>query len=188
MFCVNPWHGVSPGPSIPECFTAVIEIPKGSTNKYELDKASGLLKVDRVLHSAVYYPANYGFIPQTYCDDHDPLDVLVLGQWPLPSLCLVEARAIGVMQMIDDNEEDDKIIAVHVNDPDVSHIQDISNLPDHKLHELRRFFEDYKALERKSNVSVERFMGRFDAFAIVKKALALYDEQKRELVNFPVAL
>ena len=120
---MNPWHDVEIGEQSPEVFNSIIEIPIGSRMKYELDKVTGLLKVDRVLYSAVHYPANYGFIPRTYCDDHDPLDVLVLGQAEVVPLCIVRAKAIGVMQMIDQNEEDDKIIAVHVDDPEYRDFQ-----------------------------------------------------------------
>jgi len=114
---MNPWHDVAIGEGAPEYFNTIIEIPIGSRIKYELDKDTGLLKVDRVLFSAVYYPANYGFIPQTFCDDGDPLDVLVLGQVEVVPLCIMRAKAIGVMQMIDQEKEDDKIIAVHADDP-----------------------------------------------------------------------
>src|SRR5512141_352181 len=118
---MHPWHDVDPGSSAPAFVRAIIEIPKGSKGKYELDKDSGLLKVDRVLFSSVHYPANYGFIPRTYCDDHDPLDVLVLGQEPVVPLAIMRAKAIGVMKMTDQGEEDDKIIAVHADDPEYSH-------------------------------------------------------------------
>ena len=118
---VHPWHGIEPGKKTPELVECIIEVPRGSRNKYELDKKSGLLRLDRVLYSAVFYPANYGFIPQTYCDDRDPLDILVLGQEPVVPMCILTARPIGVMQMIDQDEEDDKIIAVHAHDPAFSH-------------------------------------------------------------------
>ncbi len=178
---MNPWHDVQIGDKAPEVCNAVIEIPIGSTVKYELDKPTGLLKVDRVLFSAVHYPANYGFIPRTYCDDNDPLDVLVLGQVEVVPLCIMRAKTIGVMQMIDQNEEDDKIIAVHADDPEYLHYRDISELPEHKLKSLRRFFEDYKALENKQ-VKVERFMGRFDASNIIEKSMKQYAERRAELV------
>lgn len=179
---MNPWHDVEIGERAPEVFNAVIEIPIGSSVKYELDKATGLLKVDRVLYSAVHYPANYGFIPRTYCDDNDPLDVLVLGQSEVVPLCILRAKTIGVMQMIDQNEEDDKIIAVHADDPEYMHYRDISELPEHRLKAVRRFFEDYKALENKQ-VRVERFMGRIDACNIIEKSIRLYAEKKAELIG-----
>src|SRR6188768_2835058 len=142
----HPWHDVTPGEHLPSEFNALVEIPMGSSVKYELDKKTGLLRLDRVLYSAVFYPANYGFIPQTYCDDRDPLDILVLGQEQVVPMCILTARPIGMMQMVDQNEEDDKIIAIHENDPAVSHFRDISQLPEHTLNELQRFFEDYKIL------------------------------------------
>lgn len=169
----NPWHDIPYGANAPEMVTAIIEIPKGSKNKYELDKDSGLLKVDRVLFSSVHYPANYGFIPQTYCDDRDPLDVLVLGQEAVYPLTLMRAKPIGVMQMIDQNEEDDKIIAVHADDPEYSEYSDVQQLAKHKTRELQRFFEDYKLLEHKA-VRVERFLGREPALEIIAQAIALY--------------
>lgn len=171
----NPWHHVSPGKNIPEIVNGIIEIPKGSRAKYELDKESGLLKLDRVLYSSVYYPANYGFIPQSFCDDNDPLDILVLSQIDFVPLCLVSAKVIGVMRMLDNNEADDKIIAVCANDPSVSHIYDISELPQHFISELRNFFEDYKKLEWKS-VVVEDFLGKTMAMQIVQESFELYKQ------------
>ena len=166
---MNPWLDVALPESVEAPFPALIEIPRGSRNKYEIDKETGLLKVDRVLYSAVYYPANYGFIPRTYCDDGDPLDVLVLGQEPVYPMCLVEARAIGAMRMRDEKGLDDKIVAVHVNDPAVSHYRDIGELPPHQLNEVRRFFQDYKLLEHKE-VVVENFVGPYAALDIYRKA------------------
>ncbi len=154
----NPWHHVSYGDQVPEFVNAIIEIPKNSRAKYELDKESGLLKLDRILYSSLYYPANYGFIPQTFCDDQDPLDILVLSQLEMDPLCLVEARVIGVMRMLDQGEADDKIIAVCGQDMSVAHIHDISELPPHFMKELRHFFEEYKKLENKV-VKIEEFEG-----------------------------
>lgn len=171
----NPWHDVERGENAPQTINGIIEIPKGSKAKYELDKSSGLLKLDRVLFSAVHYPAAYGFIPKTYCDDNDPLDILVLCSVDIVPMCLVEAKVIGVMQMIDGDEEDDKIIAVAAHDISVNHFNDISDLPPHTLNEMQRFFEDYKALEHK-HVTVERFMGREDAYRIIEDSIKLYDE------------
>jgi inorganic pyrophosphatase len=166
---VNAWTDVALPPSHTEPFPSIIEIPQGSRNKYELDKETGLLRVDRVLYSAVFYPANYGFIPRTYCDDGDPLDVLVLGQEPVVPLCLMMSRIIGAMRMRDEKGIDDKIIAVHVNDPAVSHYQNINQLPPHQLAELRRFFEDYKTLEHKQ-VVVEDFVDPQSALEIYRRA------------------
>lgn len=140
----HPWHDVRLPKDLEPWFPAYIEIPKGSKVKYELDKATGLLRVDRVLYSAVHYPANYGFVPRTYCEDGDPLDVLVLGQEDVAAGVLMRARAIGVMRMRDDKGQDDKIIAVHVDDPEYLGYKTIHDLPSHRLDEVRRFFLDYK--------------------------------------------
>jgi inorganic pyrophosphatase len=172
---MNPWHDIEPHKKSPSLVDCIIEIPRGGRLKYELDKSTGLLRLDRVLYSAVFYPANYGFIPRTYCDDKDPLDILVFGQEPVVPMCILTARPIGVMQMIDQDEEDDKIIAVHEHDPTVNHYTDISKLPEHTLNEMQRFFEDYKALEHKK-VRIERFRGKEDALNIIEKAFRLYDE------------
>src|SRR5947207_15482148 len=173
---MHPWHDVELGDHVERHFRAIIEIPKGSKVKYELDKRTGLLWLDRVLHSAVHYPANYGFLPQTYCEDGDALDALVLGQEEVVPLCVLRARAIGVMTMSDDKGRDDKIIAVHVDDPEYEHYHDISELPPHRLKELERFFLDYKALENKV-VNVEDFRGRADAEETVREAARRYREQ-----------
>src|SRR6266446_1374472 len=152
---MHPWHDVELGDHVERHFRAIIEIPKGSKVKYELDKRTGLLWLDRVLHSAVHYPANYGFLPQTYCEDGDALDVLVLGQEPVVPLCILRARAIGVMTMRDEKGRDDKIIAVHVDDPEYEHYHDISELPPHRLKELERFFLDYKVLDLQGRARAE---------------------------------
>src|SRR6478735_129916 len=142
----HPWHGVPYGSQAPRIVNAIIEIPQGSRAKYEIDKPSGLLRLDRVIYSSFYYPANYGFIPQTYGDDNDPLDILVLSQIDIQPLCIIEAKVIGVMRMLDQGEGDDKIIAVALNDMSVNHINEIEELPTHFILELRNFFEDYKKL------------------------------------------
>src|SRR5215470_479579 len=147
---IHPWHDVTPGDKLPSEFKTVIEIPFGSSVKYELDKTSGLIKLDRVLYSAVYYPANYGFIPQTLAEDDDPLDVLVLCQEAVVPLTLVKARAIGLMTMIDSGKRDHKILAVAVHDPEFSGFKEASELPIHRLSMVRRFFQDYKMLEGKA--------------------------------------
>jgi inorganic pyrophosphatase len=175
---VHAWHDVPLGERIEERFAAVIEIPKGSKVKYELDKDTGLLRVDRILHSAVHYPANYGFLPQTYCEDGDPLDVLVLGQEPVVPLCVMRARAIGVLTMTDDKGRDDKIIAVHVDDPEYEHYRDISELASHRLKELERFFLDYKVLEHKM-VNVEDLRGHAHAEDVIRDAVRLYRDTIR---------
>src|SRR5262245_11846823 len=164
---MNAWHDCYVDKqSIERSFPVIIEVPKGSKNKYELDKETGLLRLDRVLFSAVHYPANYGFIPRTYCDDNDPLDALVLGQEPVHPLTLIEARAIGVMRMRDEKGLDDKIVAVSVHDPAFADYTIATQLPAHMLREIRRFFEDYKVLENKQ-VIVEDILGPADALRIV---------------------
>jgi inorganic pyrophosphatase len=176
---MHPWHDSYVDDAIvSDAFPVVIEIPKGSKNKYELDKETGLLKLDRVLYSAVHYPADYGFIPRTFCDDGDPLDALVLSQEPVYPLTLVEARAIGVMRMRDEKGIDDKIVAVSVHDPAFSGYTDKAQLPGHLLLELQRFFQDYKALEHKQ-VVVEDLLGPGDAVTIIRAALELYRKLRR---------
>jgi len=164
------------GADITRDFRCVIEIPKGSKVKYELDKQTGMLWLDRVLHSAVHYPANYGFLPRTYCDDGDPLDVLVLGQEPVVPLCILRARAIGVLTMSDDKGQDDKIIAVHVDDPEYAHYRDVAELPPHRLREMQRFFLDYKVLENKA-VDVDRIQGWAAAEQVIRDAVRLYRDR-----------
>ena len=176
---MHPWHDTYVDDAvISTAFPVVVEIPKGSTNKYELDKETGLLRLDRVLYSAVYYPADYGFIPRTFCDDGDPLDALVLGQEPVYPLTIVEARAVGVMRMRDEKGIDDKIVAVSVRDPSFSEYTDKAQLPGHVLRQVRRFFEDYKVLEHKQ-VIVEDMLGPEDALRIIKDALEMYRQLRR---------
>lgn len=177
---MHPWHDVELGEQAPEIVTAVIEVPAGSNVKYELDKKSGLIRVDRTLFSSVHYPANYGFLPQTYCEDHDLLDVLVLGQESLVPLCIVRAKPIGLMKMIDQGESDDKVIAVHFDDQEYAHYKSIDELPPHRLDQVRRFFEDYKALEHKT-VSVEGFLGAPEAINAVERSMRLYVENRDRL-------
>jgi inorganic pyrophosphatase len=178
--CTHPWHCIETGKDAPAFVKGIIEIPKGSKGKYEMDKASGLLRLDRVLFSSVHYPANYGFIPQTYCDDHDPLDILVICSIDVYPMCIIEAKVIGAMEMIDGNERDDKIVAVANNDMSVNYINDLSELPPHTLVELKRFFEDYKMLEHK-NVIVEQFMQKEKAYEIILESMRLYQEKKDTL-------
>ncbi|HET9955611.1 MAG TPA: inorganic diphosphatase [Polyangiaceae bacterium] len=170
---MHPLHDILVTQSIEEFLPAVVEIPKGSKLKYELDKRTGLLMLDRVLYSSVHYPANYGFIPQSYADDGDPLDILVLMQEPVVPLTIVRARPIGGFSMTDDKGVDDKIVAVAVDDPAFSHLADVSELPLHIMREIKRFFEDYKALEHKMSV-VEGLYDRKQAFVVVRAALEQY--------------
>jgi inorganic pyrophosphatase len=176
---MHPWHDCYIDEAlITSAFPAVVEIPKGSTNKYELDKETGLLRLDRALHSAVYYPADYGFIPRTFCGDGDPLDVMVLGDEPVYPLTIVEARAIGVMRMRDEKGVDDKIVAVSVRDPAYADYRDKAQLPAHVLRQFKRFFEDYKVLEHKQ-VSVDDMLGPEAAIEIIADALQMYKQLRR---------
>ncbi|MEZ4599489.1 MAG: inorganic diphosphatase [Syntrophotaleaceae bacterium] len=178
---MNPWHLVPVDQTrIDKGFPVVIEIPRGSKNKYELDKQSGLLRLDRVLYGALHYPANYGFIPRTLAEDGDPLDVLVLGQEPVHPLTLLEARAIGVMRMRDEKGADDKIIAVNVHDPAVADYTGHEVLPHYQMLEIRKFFEEYKTLENK-DVVVEDLEGIPKALQIIAAALARYNDMADEL-------
>ena len=180
-FMIHPWHDVRPGlkeKSLPAHFRAIIEIPKGSSNKYELDKPTGMLRLDRVLSSAVYYPANYGFIPQTLAEDDDPLDVLVFCTEKVPTMCICEARAIGVMTMIDDGAPDHKIISVLINDHEFEDYQTIQDFPKHTFKMLKRFFEDYKQLEGKS-VEVDEIQPAALAHEIIDASLVRYSEARQ---------
>ena len=176
---MHPWHDIETPEPIDESLVGFIEIPKGSKVKYELDKKTGLLKVDRVLWSAVHYPANYGFIPRTYCDDGDPLDILVLCQEPVAAGVTMRARAIGYMQMRDDKGLDDKIIAIHLDDPAFAQYTHIRELQPHTLHELKRFFMDYKTLENKA-VIVDDFLGPFEANKTIRQAIEDYKKLMAE--------
>ncbi len=169
----NPWHVVPYGDQSPQIVNAIIEIAKGSKVKYELDKETGLLRMDRVLFSSVHYPTNYGFIPKTYCGDKDPLDILVISSEVFEPFCLAKAKVIGVMRMLDNNEQDDKIIAVAYNDISVNHINDVSELPPHTEKEIIRFFEDYKILENRK-IEVSQFFGREVAYKIIEENIEMY--------------
>src|ERR1700757_5271594 len=166
----HAWHDVTPGEQLPAQFTAVIEIPMGSSVKYELDKETGMLRLDRILYSAVFSPANYGFIPQTLAEDDDPLDVLVLCQEAVAPLTLVNARAIGLMTMMDSGKKDHKILAVAVNDPEYNGFHEAEELPAHRLNMLRRFFQDYKTLEGKA-VEVDDLQPAASALPVIESAL-----------------
>jgi inorganic pyrophosphatase len=174
----HPWHDITPGEHLPREFRAVVEIPLGSSVKYELDKQSGLIRMDRLLYSAVYYPANYGFIPQTLAEDDDPLDVLVLSQEAVAPLTVIPARAIGLITMMDAGKKDHKIIAVATGDPEFNSYQEASQLPPHRLLVLRRFFQDYKQLEGKV-VEVEEMAPVDTAYPIIEDALHRYSQERR---------
>ena len=175
----HPWHETSIGQNPPEFVNGLIEIPKGSRAKYEVDKESGLIKLDRVIYASMYYPLNYGFIPQTMGEDHDPLDIVVLTQVSVVPLCVIPSKVIGVMQMVDRGEADDKIIAVAEQDPSVNQINDVRDLPDHLRAELKHFFENYKTLENKK-VVVDEFMDKAYAMRVIEKSISFYKEHFRK--------
>lgn len=169
----NIWHDVSPKRITPQDFLCVVEIPKGSKNKYELDKETGYLMLDRILYTSTHYPANYGFIPRTYGDDGDPLDVLLLCSESLEPLTLVRAYPIGVITMIDNGRNDEKIIAIPFNDPNYNMYTDIDQLPGHVFDEMRHFFSVYKNLENKST-AVDEVSARDEAVKIIEGAIDNY--------------
>lgn len=169
----NIWHDISPKRITPEDFICVVEISKGSRKKYELDKETGLIILDRVLYTSTHYPANYGFIPRTYGDDGDPLDVLLLCAEPLEPMCLVRAYPIGVISMIDNGRNDEKIIAIPLNDPNYNQYTDIDQLPQHIFDEMRHFFTVYKNLENKET-AVNEVSNRDEAIKIIKEAIDHY--------------
>ena len=173
---MNIWHDIDSSRITKNDFVAVIEIPKGGRNKYELDKQTGLLKLDRVLYTATHYPANYGFIPRTYAGDEDPLDVLVLCQEEIVPMALVEVYPIGVLKMIDQDQVDEKIIAIAKQDPFLNMYQDIEEIPSHISAEIKHFFEVYKQLEGKQTM-VEEIMGREEAEKIIEDSIANYNKR-----------
>lgn len=177
---MHPWHDVEVGDESSETIAAIIEVPKGSKTKYEIDKMTGLIKVDRILFSSVHYPANYGFIPRSLGEDMDPLDILVLTQEAVVPLAIMPARPIGVMKMIDQGVADDKIIAVNLKDPEYEHYKAIDELPPHRLKEMKRFFEDYTVLENKK-VVIEKFQDPTQAWTIIREALKRYEDHKQTL-------
>lgn len=177
----HPWHDLPNNPdTVHEYVNAVVEITRGSRVKYEVDKPTGMLKLDRILHTPSVYPANYGFLPRTYCDDNDPLDVLILNHDPIVPMAICKVRPIGVMRMVDDGEGDDKIIAVLVKDPAFNEYVDLDQVPPYLLREIRRFFEEYKTLENKT-VVVDGFGGAEEARNIIRTSLELYRREEANL-------
>lgn len=172
----NIWHDISPSRILPEDFIAVVEISKGSKKKYELDKETGLIILDRILYTSTHYPANYGFIPRTYADDHDPLDVLILCSQPIEPLTLVRCYPIGVISMIDGGHNDEKIIAIPFGDPTYNAYKNIDELPSHVFDEMSHFFQVYKALENKTT-AVQEVNKRDKAIEIITAALENYIEK-----------
>ncbi|MBO4327180.1 MAG: inorganic diphosphatase [Clostridia bacterium] len=172
----NIWHDISPKRINPEDFVAVVEIPKGSKKKYELDKATGMLMLDRILYTSTHYPANYGFIPRTYGDDLDPLDVLIICSEDIEPMTLVRCYPIGVISMIDAGRRDEKIIAIPFNDPNYNMYHEIHELPQHLFAEMSHFFTVYKSLENKQTAVNDEVGGREDAIAIIKEAIDNYIE------------
>ena len=170
---MNIWHDIDDDRITKDEFIACIEIPKGSKKKYELDKETGLIILDRILYTSTHYPANYGFIPRTYSQDKDPLDVLVLCDETFDPLVLVRAKPIGVLKMIDNDETDEKIIAVCINDPQMNCYEDISDLPEHKFEEIRHFFSVYKQLEHKPTVVTE-INGVDEAKRVIETSINAY--------------
>lgn len=173
---MNIWHDIEEDRIKEDDFVGVVEIPRGCNNKYELDKKTGLLKLDRILYTATHYPANYGFIPRTYAGDNDPLDVLILCQEAIYPLTLVECYPIGALRMIDNNEEDEKIIAIAKHDPFLNTYKDISEIPAQVSAEIKHFFEVYKQLEGKQT-TVDKIMGREEAEQIIEKCMENYKEK-----------
>jgi inorganic pyrophosphatase len=175
----HPWHEASPGDNPPEFVNGIIEIPKGSRAKYEIDKDSGLIKLDRVIYASMYFPLNYGFIPQTLGDDGDPLDIVVLTQVSVVPLCLIPSRVIGVMRMVDRGQADDKIIAVALQDASVSEFNEVNQLPEYLKVELKHFFENYKVLENKK-VTVDEFQSKGKAMEVILHCMDLYKKSFRQ--------
>lgn len=179
---MNIWHDMAPEKITPDAFPAVIEITKGSKNKYELDKSTGLLRLDRILYTSTHYPANYGFIPLTYADDDDPLDVLVLCSEEIIPMTIVDSYPIGVIKMIDNGKPDEKIIAICKTDPYYNCYDSIYELPSHIFDEMKHFFSVYKALENKTT-AVDELGGKEEAKRIIEKSLKNYKEKRQELLN-----
>lgn len=176
MKAFNAWHDLSLGDEAPGTVRAVVECSPATKIKYEIDKESGMLMVDRVLTSSVRYPANYGFLPKTYCDDGDPLDVLIVCQEPIALMAVVDVKIVGVMKMTDGGEQDDKLIGVSANDYQWRHVEDLSDLPDHLVAEMKNFFETYKKLKG-GDTQITDVLGREEALQVVEDSIKLYNEK-----------
>jgi len=172
----NPWHHLMQGRDFPRVINAVIEVSMGSSTKYELDKETGMLRLDRFLYSPVHYPADYGFIPRTYWEDDDPLDIIVLSNFPVLPMTLVKTMPIGALRMIDENQDDTKVIAVHSTDPRFENYHNLRDIPKHTIKEMRHFFEIYKELQG-MRVKVIEFRDRKYAYKVIKKGISLYEKK-----------
>jgi inorganic pyrophosphatase len=181
----HPWHDISPGDKSPRIVNAIIEIPRDSQQKYELDKESGMLKLDRFLYSAVYYPGDYGFIPQTLWEDDDPMDIIILTNRPVYPLTLVSARVIGAIRMFDNKELDDKIIGVYDSDPRFSEYNDLKDIPRHVIAELKHFFETYKELQLQAKVTVPEILSREDAWKDIETSKGKYRRSRQSILGAP---
>lgn len=175
------WEKLTPGPKPPEIIYSLIEIPKGSRNKYELDKESGLMMLDRVLYSSVIYPGDYGIIPKTHWDDGDPLDVLVLVRFPTFPGCLIKSRPVALLKMIDTGDKDDKILAVPIDDPYFDNIQDLKDLPESLLNEIAHFFKVYKELQPKKWIEIKKWYPREEAYKAIIRSIELYKKTHQEV-------
>jgi len=179
---MHPWFDIDIGDEAPTTVRAFIEIERNSRLKLELDKKTGLLKVDRVLHGAVHYPHSYGFIPKTYCEDNDPLDIFVLCTETIPAGTIVTCRVIGVMKLLDQGVSDDKVISVAADDPEYAEIFNISQLPSYRRDEMKKFFSEYKTLEKKE-VKVSDFLNHDEAAKTVQEAREYYKREKKRLTG-----
>jgi inorganic pyrophosphatase len=174
---INLWHGLMPGPKVPDVVYCIVEIPKGSRNKYEYSKTAGVIKLDRVLYSPLHYPSDYGLIPQTYYEDGDPLDIMVMINEPTYPGCVIEARPIGMFQMLDRGMPDDKILAVPSTDPNFDDYHDLPDIPRHFLQEVAHFFQTYKQLEANGNIEPKGWVGAEAAKEQILHSIALYREK-----------
>lgn len=174
---MNYWHEISAGKKVPETINVIIECPAGSKNKYEIDKETGLIKMDRAMKTSQDYPFDYGFVPQTLWDDNDPLDVVILSTNPMTPGILVEARPVAVMRMVDCGDSDDKIIAVPESDPRWDNVEDLKDINPHTIKEFKHFFETYKSIEDGKEVEIKTTEGKKEAIEAINKGIKLYQEK-----------